>query len=421
MVYQEPNEELREQGLLRMQSLDETLRDLKSKSKLPMSSFVIKNKISRAIADLSDVRRDFMKESARRREELELALLEDSNFRAPTNHFNDTTSSLDNLGFQIVEAIFDDEEEEIPEVYKNLKRSKPANRIFWTKVVDTISAPSWTVPEESEDAIKNLEEKDQMYTLVPGSDGELGEGNYGSVGLAKVKDPNGSKPFYVAVKRFQDDQFIEREFSAFHFGLNLGEGTRPSVIVLEYVSGISVENLIALLALDENQCKGVIKQVASGLRHLHLLKIIHRDLKGSNVLIRETGVIKLVDFGISKLTSDLPVTHSQATVSGTDGFIAPEIIRQTGQYTELSDVWSLGCLILEILCRDWPQPKYIDWESRVMADSDSKLPFFMDTVPSEVRDKMSEKLVYLLSEHVFVEAETRWSANQIQNGTWLLG
>ncbi|KAJ7225827.1 kinase-like domain-containing protein, partial [Mycena pura] len=132
-------------------------------------------------------------------------------------------------------------------------------------------------------------------------------------------------------------------------------------IILEYIPGISLAQLITLLALNENQCKAIIKQVASGLQHLHLLGIIHRDLKGSNVLIRETGLIKLVDFGIAKFTRDLPVTHSQATYTGTSGFVAPEILRQTGQYTDLSDVWSVGCLILQLLCRQgWPSVKFYD-------------------------------------------------------------
>ncbi|KAJ7225823.1 hypothetical protein GGX14DRAFT_556572 [Mycena pura] len=169
IVNKESNEELREKGLMKMQKLDNTLQRLKSQSKLPLSGVFIKGKIEREIAKLSRTRRWFEAESARR-QVIELALIENPNFRPPTNHLSDdNNSALHDLGLQIAEAAFDeeeeipevvfDEEEEIPKVYD--KDLNPVNRLFWTEVVNSISAPSWTVLQESEDSdpIKNLDKQ----------------------------------------------------------------------------------------------------------------------------------------------------------------------------------------------------------------------------------------------------------------------
>ncbi|KAJ7837608.1 kinase-like domain-containing protein, partial [Mycena leptocephala] len=121
-------------------------------------------------------------------------------------------------------------------------------------------------------------------------------------------------------------------------------------IFMEYVPGCSLFEILERMEMSEVDCKAVIRQVLKGLVHLHDLDIIHRD-QGANILISVNGVVKLSDFGISKLMADVSATG--ATRTGTDGFVSPEILRGCG-YSIKSDIWSLDCVVLEIFVGDWP-------------------------------------------------------------------
>ncbi|MEN2496080.1 MAG: Mitogen-activated protein kinase kinase kinase kinase 4 [Marteilia pararefringens] len=106
-----------------------------------------------------------------------------------------------------------------------------------------------------------------------------------------------------------------------------------------------------------------ISEVAIGLSHMHSLQVLHRDIKGQNVLLKADASVKLCDFGISrvlieaKTKSDKNSSHNkdyliQGTVIGTPHFMAPEVIKRTSKPTEKygikSDIYSLGSLVQEI-------------------------------------------------------------------------
>lgn len=83
----------------------------------------------------------------------------------------------------------------------------------------------------------------------------------------------------------------------------------------------------------------------NGLSYLHSKGIIHRDIKGANILTTKEGVIKLADFGVAtKLSED----KKNNSLAGTPYWMAPEIIEQT-QVTSACDIWSLGCTVIELL------------------------------------------------------------------------
>ncbi|KAG9390867.1 Protein kinase domain [Carpediemonas membranifera] len=97
---------------------------------------------------------------------------------------------------------------------------------------------------------------------------------------------------------------------------------------------------------DEAQVWSMFLQIALALRHLHSRKILHRDLKSANVFLMEDGIIKLGDMGVSKL---LKADDKLAkTVIGTPYYLAPELWNRD-PYDEKSDVWSLGCVLYEML------------------------------------------------------------------------
>lgn len=92
------------------------------------------------------------------------------------------------------------------------------------------------------------------------------------------------------------------------------------------------------------------KQIVVGLEYLHSNGIAHRDIKGANVLVTDTGTVKLADFGASKQrrASEDSLDKPFESLKGTPCFMAPEVIRQQG-YGSRADIWSLGCTILEMI------------------------------------------------------------------------
>lgn len=88
-------------------------------------------------------------------------------------------------------------------------------------------------------------------------------------------------------------------------------------------------------------------QVLQGLHYLHDQGVIHRDIKGANILTTKDGTVKLADFGVS--TSTLASGQDkEAQVVGTPYWMAPEIIQLSGA-SSASDIWSVGCTVIELL------------------------------------------------------------------------
>ena len=98
--------------------------------------------------------------------------------------------------------------------------------------------------------------------------------------------------------------------------------------------------------LDERTIAHYTKQIARGLCYLHDNGIVHRDIKGANVMVTSKGVVKVIDFGCAKryLQEKTGFLHS---VRGTPYWMAPEVIRGSS-YGRKSDIWSLGCTVHEM-------------------------------------------------------------------------
>jgi serine/threonine protein kinase len=86
----------------------------------------------------------------------------------------------------------------------------------------------------------------------------------------------------------------------------------------------------------------------TGLEYLHAHNVIHRDIKGPNVLVDNNGSCKLADFGNSKkILEESDRTGNNNTFAGTFYWMAPEVIKSEG-HGRFSDIWSLGCTVIEM-------------------------------------------------------------------------
>jgi len=118
-------------------------------------------------------------------------------------------------------------------------------------------------------------------------------------------------------------------------------------ILLEYVPGGSVASLISTFGrFPVETVRVYTRQLLYGLRFLHRHGIIHRDIKGANILVDAAGMCKLADFGASARVVDL-LEDSSHSIKGTPYWMAPEVICQRPATTKV-DIWALGCTVIEM-------------------------------------------------------------------------
>jgi serine/threonine protein kinase len=129
------------------------------------------------------------------------------------------------------------------------------------------------------------------------------------------------------------------------FDYAAGEATTEAFLVTEYIRGQTLRQFITDEALQPPEVAAmVVHELASALAHAHDSGILHRDLKPENVMVRQDGVLKLMDFGIAKiLDRDEKMTMTGALV-GSPAHMAPEIIEGEEAGAE-ADVFSLGTML----------------------------------------------------------------------------
>ncbi|KAG2449317.1 hypothetical protein HYH02_005472 [Chlamydomonas schloesseri] len=132
-------------------------------------------------------------------------------------------------------------------------------------------------------------------------------------------------------------------------------------IFLEYVAGGPISSKLAQFGpLREETIRVYTKQILRGLEYLHKQKVMHRDIKGANILVDSNGVVKLADFGASKKIEDLAtIGGGSRSIRGTAHWMAPEVIKQSG-HGRAADIWSLGCVVIEMATGRAPWANFND-------------------------------------------------------------
>lgn len=129
---------------------------------------------------------------------------------------------------------------------------------------------------------------------------------------------------------------------------DVGEDEDKYYIVMEYVPGMTLKELILKRgAVHVVEAIDIMKQVISGISKAHQLGIIHRDLKPQNILVTDSGVAKIADFGIASMQSLAQVTQTDV-IMGSLHYLAPELARGE-KATAQSDVYALGIVFYELL------------------------------------------------------------------------
>ncbi|GAA5947906.1 hypothetical protein JCM3765_007023 [Sporobolomyces pararoseus] len=178
-------------------------------------------------------------------------------------------------------------------------------------------------------------------------------------------------------------------------------------IFLEYVPGGSVAALLSNYgAFEEALVSKFVRQILTGLDYLHEREIIHRDIKGANILVDNKGNIKISDFGISKKVEDNLLSGAKVhrpSLQGSVYWMAPEVVKQTA-YTSKADIWSLGCLVVEMLTGAHPWANLTQMQAIFRIGSSGR-----PTVPDDISNEADD----FLEQTFEIEHTARPSAREL--------
>jgi serine/threonine protein kinase len=122
-------------------------------------------------------------------------------------------------------------------------------------------------------------------------------------------------------------------------------------IVMEYIDGWPLDRLIGKPTLTAPRAVRVIYHVARALQAAHEQGVVHRDVKPSNILVQRSGLPKLSDFGLAKLTADGRALSSSGDLIGTPRYMSPEqALSESSEVDARTDIYSLGAVMYEALC-----------------------------------------------------------------------
>ncbi|KAG2327636.1 hypothetical protein Bca4012_036643 [Brassica carinata] len=270
----------------------------------------------------------------------------------------------------------------------------------------------------------------------------LGKGSYGSVNLYRHTKHDGSTSF-TAAKISSDRRTIEREFRilsqlkgsprivqvfshSLHEGLD-SVGNRVYEIPMEYASAGTLSSFIrANKQLNVSTVRDFTRMILQGLVSVHSHGYVHCDLKPGNLLLfpvhdqqtsttTNTYELKIADFGLALKEGEEESDNWSYYYPfvGTPFYMSPESV-QYGTVEKALDLWSLGCIVLEMFTgkRPWSEVKSL-YDLEDFLAEDKKVPEIPDTVPSDARQ--------FLDKCFALKPEDRGTASELLLHPFLIG
>jgi serine/threonine protein kinase len=177
-----------------------------------------------------------------------------------------------------------------------------------------------------------------------------------------------------------------------YLGHHNDENHKVFNIFLEYIPGGSIYVLLRKYEkFNETLTSIYTRHILLGLSYLHSKGIVHRDIKGGNILVGNDGVCKLADFGGAKylLARNEDSSKQERMFQGTIQWTAPEVLQGSNkQITSQADIWSVGCTVLEMLTGlppNWDNEKDTITLMNLIAKT-TKLPEFPEDISEVARD-----------------------------------
>ncbi|GBP55695.1 hypothetical protein EVAR_18988_1 [Eumeta japonica] len=222
----------------------------------------------------------------------------------------------------------------------------------------------------------------------------IGEGSFGRVFKAERKDTNEIVALKVIrkkgrstkdLKNLRQECDIQRQLNHPNIIRMIDSfDTETELVVVTEHAEKELHNVLAKEGcLNEKEAKKITWDLVSALYYLHSHRVLHRDLKPQNVLLDNTGCAKLCDFGLARIMTN--ATHILTSIKGTPLYMAPELIDEK-PYDHQADLWSLGCIVYELLAGQPPfctmsiwqlirmiRHKPVQWPSFISADARSFL------------------------------------------------
>ncbi len=179
---------------------------------------------------------------------------------------------------------------------------------------------------------------------------------------------------------------------------DFGEEEGLSYISMAYIPGRSIADIVSEGPLAVDRALKIAVQIANALKAAHNHKIIHRDIKGANVIVGDDGRVTILDFGIAKLGGQ-PTQTGKGETLGTVAYMSPE--QATGEVVDpRTDIWSLGVCLYEMLAGELPFKGYHDsavfyqivhQDAPSLSDKGVEVPALVETIIEKAMSKQRER------------------------------
>ncbi len=188
---------------------------------------------------------------------------------------------------------------------------------------------------------------------------------------------------------------VEASAKAEGFGGQVTEGENYSFIVMQYVEGKTLRELLKEGPLELNKTLDYATQIADGLSRAHDKGIVHRDLKPANLMVTDDGLVKILDFGLAKLaepedlteasTRDVDLQTKEGHVLGTAPYMSPEQA-QGKKVDSRSDIFSFGCVVHEMVTgqRAFPEDSIAGVMASIIRGEPRKVSEIVPSVPLDL-------------------------------------